>query len=141
MTCTFIGHRDAPDSIKDKLKMILTELICEVGVDNFYVGNNGNFDRMVLSVLRELKLVYQHIEYSVILAYLPTGKYVDTEYSIFPEGIEIVPKRFAIDRRNKWMIDRAEYMISYVLYNTGGAYKFMKIGERKGVKVINIAEG
>ncbi len=140
MTCTFIGHRDAPESIKDKLKATLIKLIYESGVDNFYVGNNGNFDRIALSVLRELKSVYPHINYSVVLSYLPTEESVDIENSIFPEGLETVPKRFAIDRRNRWMLRRSDYLISYVFYNTGGAYKFSKIGERMGVKVINIAE-
>ena len=139
MTCTFIGHRDIPESIKDKLKATLIELICEAGVENFYVGNSGNFDRIVLSVLRELKSVYQHIDYSVVLAYLPTENSDNIENSIYPEGLETAPKRFAIDRRNRWMLDRADYLISYVLYNTGGAYKFSKMAERMGVKIINIA--
>ena len=59
--CTFFGHRDCPDTIKPKLRTVLVELIEQHSVSGFYVGNKGAFDRMVLSVLRELSGAYTHI--------------------------------------------------------------------------------
>lgn len=73
MTVTFFGHSDAPDTLKDKLKDVLVDLITNWGADLYYVGNNGNFDRLVISVLKELKGIYSNIEYRVVLAYMPTG--------------------------------------------------------------------
>ena len=52
--CTFFGHRDCPGSVKSRLWEVLTELIVNCGVDTFYVGNHGGFDRIVRIVLREL---------------------------------------------------------------------------------------
>lgn len=59
--CTFFGHRDCPETIRPKLHAALVELIEERGVDSFYVGNHGTFDRMVSSLLRELSERYPHI--------------------------------------------------------------------------------
>lgn len=46
MKCAFFGHRDAPSSIKPRLGEAIFNLISN-GVDEFYVGNNGNFDLIV----------------------------------------------------------------------------------------------
>ena len=53
--CTFFGHRDAPDHIKEKVRQAIISLIKEESVDCFYVGHNGNFDRMVAALLAELE--------------------------------------------------------------------------------------
>lgn len=87
MTCIFFGHSNTALEIRDKLKATLIDLIENRSVDLFYVGDKGNFDRLALSVLREIGAVYP-IRYYVVLAYLPKEK---TDYpTLFPEGIETV---------------------------------------------------
>lgn len=102
--CTFFGHRDCPDSLRPQLQEAVEKLIREAGADTFYVGNQGRFDAMALGVLRELERVYPHIRYGLVLAYLPQE---ETEpEAMFPEGLEKVPPRYAIARRNEWMLRR-----------------------------------
>jgi len=55
MTCTFFGHRDATRDIEEKLKVVLLDLIINKSVTQFLVGYQGNFDRIALSVLKEIK--------------------------------------------------------------------------------------
>lgn len=55
MICTFFGHRDTPESIKPLLREVLLDLIENQEVKQFYVGNQGNFDAMVRSLLAELE--------------------------------------------------------------------------------------
>ena len=45
MTCTFFGHKDAPQEIRPLLRDVLLDLIEHQGVTQFYVGNQGSFDR------------------------------------------------------------------------------------------------
>lgn len=52
--CTFFGHRDCPNDIKTNLYSILTQLIVNKNVDTFYVGQQGNFDKIVHTVLQEM---------------------------------------------------------------------------------------
>ena len=73
-TCTFFGHRDCPETIKPYLREVLIDLITNNGVNTFYVGNQGRFDGIVRSVLRELEQEYPEIHYAVVLAYLPGKK-------------------------------------------------------------------
>ena len=98
----------------------------------FYVGNNGNFDTMVRRQLEDLSQTFP-ITYSVVLAYLPTKKseYDDYTNTILPEGIETIPKRFAISYRNKWMIDQADVVVTYVTHSFGGAAKFKELHKSK----------
>ena len=61
--CTFFGHRECPDSIQPELKMLLIHLIEAQHVDVFYVGHQGDFDRIVRNTLRELTFLYPHVRY------------------------------------------------------------------------------
>ena len=139
--CTFFGHRDAPKKIEPILKSTLIDLIENKNVDLFYIGNQGNFDCMVRNNLKELKIIYNHINYIIVLAYMPTKnnkfKY-DNYETLFPLGLENTPPKFAINKRNKWMIDNSDYVITYVKYAVGGAALFKSLAEKKGKKVINI---
>ena len=139
-SCCFFGNRDAMDSIRSKLKEEIIRLIEEHGVNDYYVGNQGGFDSLVLSVMKELTVSYPQIRYSVVLAYLPDEKRTIPETNtIYPEGLERVPKRFCIARRNDWLIEHSRYVICYVAHITGGAAQFMEKARRKNRTVINIA--
>ena len=69
------------------------------------------------SVLKELKEKYPHIKYSVVLACLPSKITAEIygDDTLYPNGLEFVPKRFAISKRNEWMIKKSAYVICYVL--------------------------
>lgn len=136
-TCTFFGHRDAPLSLRESLKSKITELILQRGVDLFYVGNHGQFDAMALSVLQELSLLYPHINYYVVYAYLPHQN-ISAEHAILPEGIEFASPRAAIPQRNEWMIERSDYVITYVTHLRSDAAKFKAMAEQMGKKVYNL---
>ena len=138
-SCTFFGHRDCPSNIAHKLKEVLIDLIETKEVDVFYVGNNGAFDRIAAKILCELESAYSHISFFTVFAYLP-NKGCEKEYSktIFPEGIENVPRRFAILWRNNWMLDRSEYIVTYVTHAYGGAAQFAEKAHRAGKFVINL---
>ena len=45
---------------------------------------------------------------------------------------------FAIEKRNRWMLDHADYCICYVNHAYGGAHKFARMAKRKGLTVINL---
>ena len=135
MTCTFFGHRDTPTKIEPLLKATLQDLIENKGVDLFYVGNQGNFDAMARKVLSELSKMYP-ITYRVVLAYFPKEETDYSDHTILPDGIETVPPRFAISYRNKWMLEKADYVVTYVTYPTGGAVQFKAMAQKRGKTVI-----
>ena len=138
--CTFFGHRDCPETIKPYLREVLIDLITNKGVDTFYVGNQGRFDVTVRSVLRELEQEYPEIHYAVVLAYMPGKKneYDDFSDTMLPEGIETVHPRYAIEWRNRWLLQRADFVVTYIAHPWGGAAKFAEKAKREGKTVINL---
>lgn len=74
MTCCFFGHKDAPSSIYKKLEEAVEMLIVDKDVTSFLVGNQGQFDSMALKALKRIKAKYPHINYNVVLAYMPDEK-------------------------------------------------------------------
>ncbi len=139
-TCCFFGHREVTHNIRDKLTELIEKLITEDGIIDFYVGNQGQFDWMVYSILKEMKEKYPQIRYTVVLAYMPDEhtKEVYGEDTLFPDGMEKVPKKFAISKRNDWMIQQSEIAVCYVHKITGGAAKFREKAEKKVLKVIDV---
>lgn len=142
--CTFFGHRQCPVSIRPALKRCLEDLIVHYNVTMFYVGNQGAFDNIVRSVLRELAREHNNITYTVVLAYLPPeqkdelARFEDYSDTMYPEGIETVPKRFAIDWRNRWLLKQADYVVTYITHSWGGASKFAEKAAKSGKPVINL---
>lgn len=141
MVCTFFGHRAINEKIEDEIRDMLVDLIENKNVDLFYVGNQGDFDLIVRKILKNLNAEYSHIKYFVVLAYLTrVGDRTENEETIYPEGMETVPPKYAISKRNRWMIEKSDYVITYVKYKFGGAFQFKSLAERKGRIVFNLAE-
>ena len=140
-TCTFFGHRDCPDWVRPKLRDAITGLIQNQGVDTFYVGNQGAFDRMVRDVLRELETEFSHIRYAVVLAYMPNeNDREDHSDTMLPEGMETVHRRYAISQRNRWLVQNCDIVICYVTHSFGGAAQFTELARRQHKTIINLSE-
>ena len=139
-TCCFFGHSEVTHNIKPKLTAVIEKLITEEDVTEFYIGHQGQFDIMVYSVLKELKAKYQQIRYTVVIAYMPDEhiKEVYGKDTLFPDGLETVPKRFAISKRNDWMIQQSGFAICYVHKITGGAVKFREKAEKRKLQIIDL---
>ena len=139
-TACFFGHRDVTHDIRTKLQSIIEQLITEEQINSFYVGHQGQFDSMVRSILKEFGKKYPQIRYAVVLAYMPDEhiKEVYGEDTLYPDGLETVPRRFAISKRNDWMIQHSGYAVCYVHKITGGAAKFRDKAEKKGLRVIDV---
>ena len=138
MIVTFCGHREVQES--EKVRKWLYEtvegLILE-GADCFYLGGYGQFDSMAAGVVRGLKMKYQQIRCILVLPYLDK-KYDASGYdeSLYPP-LENVPKRYAISKRNEYMVDHADVIVAYVVYSFGGARQTLEYAKRKQKRVIH----
>ena len=92
-------------------------------------------------MLKEISADYPQINYDVVLAYLPKKELAkDWHNSIYPDGIESVPKKFCISWRNNWLINNSRYVICYVSHITGGALNFTGKARKSGKTIINLAK-
>ena len=136
VTVTFCGHSKLyrTEKISSWLDIILPALI-EGGATYFYLGGYGEFDRLAAAAVRRQKSIYSHIQNILVLAYLnreaDTSGYDGTTYP----PLETVPLRYAILKRNEWMICASDVVISCVTHGWGGAAKTLDYAKRRG-KVI-----
>ena len=141
--CTFYGHRDSSDSLTPALRRTIRNMIEKMDVRIFYVGDKGAFDRMAAACVRELKKEYPHIKLNIVLSAMPgrqsEAACIDPD-TVYPDGLENVPPKFGILYRNHWMAERCDYAVVNVS-GRGGACDAAEYADRKGVKILNIADG
>lgn len=140
MKVTFCGHGDInySDELRNKLREIIIELIVQ-GADEFLFGGYGSFDWMAAHIVYKLKQEYPGIKSVLVVPYLNREYNTDWyDCSVFPP-LERVPKRYAIVRRNYWMVERADVLICYVDHDWGGAYKTFKHAMSKKKRIIHLS--
>lgn len=137
MVITFCGHSNVPDAeqVKEWLRQVLEQFMDEDEVI-FYLGGYGRFDLMAASVVQEKKQMNPRIQSALVLPYL-NRKYDEQmyDYTIFPP-LETVPPKFAISRRNEWMVSEADVVIAYVTHGWGSAAKTLEYARRRGKLVV-----
>ena len=139
-SCFFIGHREASKEVLPALEQAIEQYIREYGVTDFVVGNYGSFDRLVAAVLAKAKERHPHIALTLLLPYHPTERQIDLPMnfnrSFYPTGMEQVPRKFAIVRANRYMVDHADYLIAYAWHPASNARNLLEYAlrrERKGL--------
>ena len=143
MVCALFGNRQIWGDLEPLLTKTLSGLIESTPSIQFLLGTQGDFDALALRVLKKLATRYPHMEYTVVLAYLPTEKdhlsTIDFSCTLFPQTLEKVPLRFAIDKRNRFMLEQADTVITYTGYTTGQTEKYKQIAIKKQKRVIELS--
>lgn len=148
MIVAFCGHSTYISNVNDEKRLLnnLEAVICGNQVD-FYLGGYGAFDAFALKCARKYKERHGNAKIIFVTPYLNKWlnkrKDVIEEYYdeiIYPE-IEHVPLKFAIIKRNEWIIDRADYVFAYVRSHYGGAYKTLRYTRKRKKPFLNLYQG
>lgn len=55
------------------------------------------------------------------------------------DALTKTPPKYAIDKRNRWMISVSDYVVCYCEHNADfGAPRYMNMARKKGLTVINL---
>ena len=122
--------------------------ITQYGVTEFVVGHYGAFDRLAAHAVREAKKLHPEITLTLLLPYHPHDRPIPTpegfDRTLYPEGMETVPKRLAIVRANRWMLCHSDYLIASVWHtasNSRELLEYAKGREKQGLlRITNLAE-
>ena len=141
MIVTFCGHgkEKYSDVIRKRLYDTVEALINQ-GANEFLIGDCGAFDLLAAHTVKSLKEKYPHIKSVIVIPYINRDYDADLyDCSEYPP-IENVPKRFAVLKRNEWMVNRADVVIAYAAHSWGGAAKTLAYAVRRSKWVINLAK-
>ena len=143
--CCAFGHRELDRNIDEELKALIIDLIEREGVTLFMTGGIGQTDGKFSSVVRELKHSYKQIELVLVKPYfsgeLNTNKeYYEIMYDdvIIPDELAGCHYKSAITKRNRWMIDRSDFIIDCTYRDFGGAVDAIKYAKRTNKTVLEI---
>ena len=148
MIITFCGHSNYSSCLEDEERLLcLFNKISQGNKVDFYLGEYGNFDSFALKCARKYKEKHPNTKLVFITPYL--GKwlnerkdFIEKKYDeiIYPQ-IESVPKKFAIIKRNEWIIDHADYVFAYVKTHFGGAYRSLLYAHNHKKPYTNLYQG
>ena len=134
-TCFFIGHREAGAEVLPALEAAVERQITAYGVTDFVVGRYGNFDRMAALAVRRAKEAHPGVTLTLLLPYHPFDRPVPTpegfDGTLYPPGMESVPKRLAIVRANRWMVEHSDFLIAYVWHGAGHSREILEAARRR----------
>lgn len=143
-SCCGFGNSDASWKILPKIKEALEYAVNE-GCDTFYLGEMGSFDSMMITATRELQKKYPHIERVLVIPYITKSHQEykrdyerDFDCVILPPEMLLVPPKFAILRKNEWVIDNSDIVITYTRNPYRGAGKAADYARRKKKFTIDI---
>lgn len=142
MNVTFCGHAKISnqDSVQTWLFEV-TQALIEQGATIFYLGGYGAFDELAAWVLRKQKETHPDIELVLVRPYLNRNmEDSGYDYSVYPP-LESVPPRFAISKRNQWMVQKSNVVVSYVLHDWGGAAATLRYARQKKKIILSYVPG
>ena len=137
-SCFFIGHREADKKLLPYLTDTAKCLVTDCGVTRFYAGGYGNFDRLSGKAVVVLKNSFPDIRLFLVTPYHPTERPILTpqgyDGTYYPQSMESVPRKFAIVRANRRMIDECNYLVAFVWHPASNAREFLEYARRREKK-------
>ena len=134
-SCFFIGHREASTEVLPALCAAVEQHIVEYGVTEFIVGHYGGFDRMAAKAVANAQTRHPEITLSMLIPYHPSERPVELptgfDNTFYPSGMEKVPRKLAIVRANRYMIDHADYLIAYVWHPGSTVRNFLEYAQKR----------
>ena len=139
MVVAFCGHAQffKTEEYEQKILAFLEKKVGDNPVD-FYLGGYGSFDSFAYDCCKKYKETHPHASLIFITPYITVNHRLQKYDGIIYPEIENKPLKFAISYRNRWMVERADYIICGILHEWGGAYKTYQHAIRKNKTVFNV---
>lgn len=168
MICCGFGHRVLLLDVEKPLRVTIEQLAAERGVTVFYTGGMGEFDELFARTVRSMKRTDPRLRLVLVMPYLTRrlaigsaldgatdggqiacatqdrmGKtWYEEHYDeiLIPAELDGVHPKAAIGLRNRWMVDRSDFVIAALHRDFGGAAEAVRYAERIGKEVVRVSD-
>ncbi|WP_455683964.1 DUF1273 domain-containing protein [Thomasclavelia sp.] len=148
VTCCFAGHRQTPHCLFKEIITAVEKLVLATDEIEFLSGSMGDFDKLCEKAVREIKKEYpkKNIHLCRVLPgcqYIPHKEEYQYQRSLFDDIIvcdasDGAHYKSMIGKRNRWMVEQSDFMIAYVMHESGGAYSTFQYAGKQNVEIIRI---
>ena len=143
----FCGHANYIENAGDEQRVLsLLEKRVGKGECELFLGEYGGFDSFAYRCAQKYRAVHPESRLVFVTPYLMeeyrknSVEYTKERFDLvlYPP-LEKVPPRYAIARRNRWIVEQADIVIAYITNGYGGAYTMYRYALKKGKEIYNIA--
>ena len=141
LTVSLFGHREIDDlrQLNEQITPLIRDILQADAYVVFLIGRNGEFDEHVASVIKVIQkeVGTENSEIALVLPYTVADLiYYEAYYDsiIIPEAVHHAHPKSAITRKNRWMIEQSDLVITYTERDEGGAYTAMKYAKKLNKK-------
>ena len=148
MIIAFCGHSNYLSNLEDEERVLklFERVACGNQVD-FYLGGYGGFDAFALKCATRYKQCHKNAKLIFITPYL--GKWLNERKDILEKNydgiiypkLEHVPQKFAIIKRNEWIVEQSDFLFAYVKTHYGGAYRTLLYAHKHKKPYTNLYQG
>ncbi len=152
ITCCFTGHRAIPSMDKERVRANLARAVSELykeGYRHFVAGGAIGFDTVAAETVLAFRRHYPDITLTLMLPCADQdAKWTNGEKAIYEaqkkEADEIICLAShyfdgCMQKRNQAMVDASSACIAYMTRPRSGAGQTVRMAERAGLTVINVA--
>lgn len=112
-----------------KNRTVLTEVFKE-----FLVGHYGGFDKLAARAVIDAKKAHTEVTLTLLLPYHPAERPMAApegfDGTYYPPDMERVPRRIAIVRANRYMVDHVDDLIAYAWHPVSNARKLVEYAKK-----------
>ena len=145
---TFCGHANFHKAQEYEQQLIdILERETRDCTAEMYLGGYGNFDEFAYQCCLSLKHTHNNISLIFVTPYITESyqrnqliQYAEKYDCILYPEIEDKPLKYAINYRNRYMVDKADLVIAFVDHTWGGAYQTYQYATRKKKRILNIGK-
>lgn len=145
--CSAFGHADFYSDVHAVLHQTISELVSTQGATLFLTGGMGDFDALFCRTVREVRAQNKQIQLVLVIPYFSNElnsnkEFYNTFYDdvVIPDELLGVYYKSAIQKRNRWIVDRSDFVLSGVYRDFGGAYQTIQYALKSGKEVIDIVK-
>lgn len=134
----------ADHDLEEKLRAAIFANVSKIENVRFYCGGYGEFDGLCARVAHQIKGEFATGETVDVTPYINMEEKLKRvmesnlyDAVVYPP-LEKVPYKFAIARRNEWMVRQADLIFAYVTVFWGGAAKTLAYAQRQKKRIVTL---
>ncbi len=154
-TCCFTGHRDIPHNLDEDIIAVIRQKVIDLvggGYTDFITGGALGFDTLAAICLIRLKKLpeYSHLKLHIFIpCENQTRGWDERDVRLYNAIFDRADSKYFVSqtyfrgcmqKRNRAMVDESSALIAYCTKKSGGTAYTVKYAEKKGLRVLNIAE-
>ena len=109
------------------------------GKSCFFIGHRETSEEIYPSLYAAVAVSYTHltlpVRLTLLLPYHPAERPIPTpdgfDGTFYPPGMESVPRKIAIVRANRYVVDHVDYLIAYAWHPASNARELVEYAKRR----------